>query len=111
MVGDQFLEGSLIDSCVWYTKFLEEKVRSHWQQLCRALKALPDQSVAPRKGELAAVYSFILAVAELLKTKRDLALVEVVDHLDNNDFLKPQLDDQRAIPNQMVFAAIGWLSR
>lgn len=111
MVGDQLLKGSLRESCAWYTAFLETKYRNQWGPLCCALKGLPDNSVAPQPGELATVYRFVIAVAELLKTKRNLALVEIVDHLDNSDLLKPQMDDQRAIPNQMVFAAIGWLSK
>jgi hypothetical protein len=114
MVGDQPLKGSLRVSCAWYTAFLETKYRNQWEPLCCALKGLPDlpdRSVAPQPGELATVYRFVIAVAELLKTKRNLALVEIVDHLDNSDLLKPQLDDQRAIPNQVVFAAIGWLSK
>lgn len=111
MVGDQPLKGSLRGSCAWYTAFLETKYRSHWEPLCRALKGLPDRSAAPQPGDLVTVYGFMIAVAELLKTKRNLALVEIVDYLDNNNLLKPQLDDQRATPNQMVFAAIGWLSK
>jgi hypothetical protein len=111
MVGDQVLKGSLSDSCAWFTEFLEGRYRIQWQPLCRALKGLPDQSAEPQRGEFAVAYKFVVAVAELLKTKRDLALVEIVDHLDNGGFLKPQLDDQRAIPNQIVFAAIGWLSK
>jgi len=111
IVGDELPRGSLKDSCAWYTNFLEERFISQWESLCCALKGLPDQPVTPQIGEIAIVYAFVIAVAELLKTKRDVALVEIVDHLDNSDFLKLQLDDQRAAPNQIVFAAIGWLSR
>lgn len=110
MVGDKVVKGSLIDSCTWYTTFLETKYRSNWQMLCSALKGLPNNAMAPQTGELTIVYQFVIAVAKLLKTKRNLALVEIVDHLDNNDIIKTQLDDQRAIPNQMVFATIGWLT-
>lgn len=56
------------------------------------------------------VYDFLLSVARLLKTRKDLALVEIVDELDNHNLLKPQLDEERAIPNQVVFAALGWLT-
>jgi hypothetical protein len=42
--------------------------------------------------------------------KKNVALVEFVDQLDNDSLLKPQLDDERAKPNQIVFAALGWLS-
>lgn len=56
------------------------------------------------------VYNFVVAVAKMLKTRKDVALVEIVDELDNDNKLKPQLDEERAIPNQIVFATIGWLS-
>ena len=64
----------------------------------------------PASGDLVIVYSFVIEVAKLLKTIRNLALVEIVDELDNQNMLKPQMDEERAIPNQIVFAALGWLS-
>jgi hypothetical protein len=110
MVGDQLVKGSLATSCTWYVLFLESKFRNHWHLLVPALKGLDNESTGPQTGDLVVVYDFIITVARLLKTRKDLALVEVVDELDNQDMLKPQLDEERAIPNQIVFAALGWLS-
>ncbi|KAI9861544.1 MAG: hypothetical protein M1813_005154 [Trichoglossum hirsutum] len=110
IVGDQLVKGSLATSCTWYAEFLELKFRHHWHLLRSALKGLNDESIQPQTRDLVVVYDFVIAVAQLLKTKKDLALVEIVDELDNRDFLKQQLDDERAIPNQIVFATLGWLS-
>jgi len=82
----------------------------HWHLLRSTLKGLDDKSTVPQRGDLTIVYGFIITVAKLLKTKENLALVDIVDELDNGDILKPQLDEERAIPNQIVFAALGWLS-
>jgi hypothetical protein len=56
------------------------------------------------------VYNFVIAVAQLLKSRQELALVDIVDKLDNENLLKPQPDEERAMPNHIVFAAVGWLS-
>ncbi len=56
------------------------------------------------------IYSFVHEIAKLLKSTADLALVTIVDELDNANLLKPQLDEERAFPNQAVWTAIGWLS-
>ncbi|KAI9785982.1 MAG: hypothetical protein M1839_008248 [Geoglossum umbratile] len=111
IVGDdQEIKRSLGDSCNWYTRYLELNFRHHWHLLRPALKGLNNESHQPQTGELVVVYDFIITVARLFKTKENLALVDIVDELDNQDLLKPQLDEERAIPNQIVFAALGWLS-
>ncbi|KAG4437547.1 hypothetical protein IFR05_006981 [Cadophora sp. M221] len=94
----------------WYSQFLYWKFRAHWHLLRRALRGLDEDSPSPRPGDLVTVYNFLATVGELLKTRENLALVEVVDELDNNGALKEQLDRERSVPNQVVFAAIGWLS-
>jgi len=79
--------------------------------LAPALVGIDDESTAPKKGDLVVVYNFLMTVARLLKTQSSLALSEIVDELDNELQLKQQLDGERAIPNQLVFAAMGWLSQ
>jgi hypothetical protein len=110
LVGDQMIKGSLVDSCLWYGRYLQSKFHHHWHLLAPALVGLEDNSTTPASGDLAIVYSFVIEVAKLLKTRRNLALVEIVDELDNQKMLKPQMDEERAIPNQIVFATLGWLS-
>jgi len=100
----------LASSCSWYTQYLHSKFYHHWHLLAPALVGLEENSTQPRPGDLAIVYEFVITVAKLLKTRKDLALVEVVDELDNENQLKPQMDEERAIPNQIVFATLGWLS-
>jgi hypothetical protein len=111
ITGDQMIKGSLADSCLWYSRYLRSKFHSHWHLLAPALVGLEDNSTAPASGDLVVVYEFVLAVAKLFKSKKDLALVEIVDELENRGLLKQQLDDERAIHNQIVFAALGWLSK
>jgi hypothetical protein len=110
LVGDHLIKGSLVDSCLWYGRYLQSKFYHHWHLLAPALVGIEDNSTTPASGDLTIVYSFVIEVAKLLKTRRNLALVEIVDELDNQSMLKPQMDEERAIPNQVVFAALGWLS-
>ena len=110
MVADQPIKGSLQRSCKWYERYLQSKFNTHWHKLAPALVGLEDNTAAPRSGDLVVVYKFVIAVAKMLQTRKDVALVEIVDELDNENRLKPQLDEERAIPNQVVFAAMGWLS-
>ena len=110
LVGDQVIKGSLADSCLWYCRYLQSQFYRHWHLLGPALDHLEDNSTTPASGDLVHVYSFVIEVAKLLKTRRNLALVEIVDELDNKKMLKPQMDEERAIPNQVVFATLGWLS-
>jgi hypothetical protein len=111
IVGDQLVKGSLATSCLWYSRYLRSKFYHHWHLLAPALTGLEDNSVAPASGDLVVVYDFVIEVAKLFKSRKDVALVEIVDELDNRNLLKPQMDEERAIPNQIVFAALGWLSK
>jgi hypothetical protein len=110
LVGDQEIKETLADSCLWYDRYLQSKIHHHWCFLASALVGLEDNSKKPASGDLATVYSFVIEVAKLLSTRRNLALVDIVDELDNQNMLKPQMDEERAILNQVVFAALGWLS-
>ena len=110
LVGDQTIKGSLADSRLWYGRYLQSKFYRHWHHFAPVLVGLEDNSTAPASGDLAVVYSFVIEVAKLLKGRINLTLVEIVDELDNRSMLKPQMDEERAIPNQIVFATLGWLS-
>jgi hypothetical protein len=111
IVGDDIPKGSLRAACSWYSRHLQMKFKETWHSVVPSLVGLEDESSEPRPGDLVIVYKFVLAVAELLSTRPHIAMVEIVDELDNNDLLKPQLDEERAKPNQIVFAAVGWLSK
>jgi hypothetical protein len=100
--------------CVlWYAKFLEGRFRGSWTTLLRpALVGLNDMSNDPLPDEIGVVYRFMSVVAELLLATKGLEMVGIVDELDIKlRLFKPQPDGERPIPNQLVFAAIGWLSR
>lgn len=86
-------------------KFLET-----WHLLRSSLEGLEDSSPSPKAGDLVVVYNFVYTIAQLLSTRRKATLVEIVDELDNDNLLKPQGDEERAKPNQIVFAIVGWLS-
>ncbi|KAG4441575.1 hypothetical protein IFR05_002960 [Cadophora sp. M221] len=110
IVGDNFIKGSLADACIWYSRFLRHKFISHWHLLAPTLVGLEDSSTGPRAGDLVVVYNFAITVARLLKSQSSLALAEIVDGLENEQQLKQQLDSERALHNQAVFAAVGWLT-
>jgi hypothetical protein len=111
IVGDEIIKGALATACVWYKCFLRYKFISHWRLIAQALEGIDDTSTAPKPGDLVVVYKFAKTVAQLLKTESNLAVSQIVDELDNQRQLKPQLDGERAIPNQLVFAAVGWSSQ
>jgi len=110
IVGDNLIKGSLADACIWYSRFLRHQFISHWHLLAPTLVGLEDGSTSPKSGELVVVYNFAIAVARLLKTQSNLTLAEIVDGLENEQQLKQQLDSERALHNQAVFAAVGWLT-
>ncbi len=99
-------------ACVaWFAKFLECRFRASWTTVMReALRDLWDLSNAPRPDEIGKVYSFMSVVAKSLFEVRGLAMVQIVDAVGNLGLLKDLRDPERAIPNQLVFAAVGWLS-
>lgn len=111
LVGDSSIKNLLAKSTCWYCAYLQSKFKQHWHLLAATLVGIDENSTVPRPGDLAVVYTFLLEIAKLLKSTPELALVTIVDELDNESLVKPQLDEERALPNQAVFAAIGWLSR
>lgn len=110
IVAQDIWKGTVANACSWYTQYLQSKFIEHWDLLALALVGLDDESRAPQRNDLVFVFEFMLKVAEVLRTKRACAMTDIVDELGNNELLKDQLDEERAIPNQIVFAAIGWLT-
>lgn len=122
ILGEQLVTESLEDACHWYSNLLESKFNESWTSLLRpCLEGLDEFSSGPRSGDLAIIYKFMRVVAETLMNKEEMALVDVVDALDNRQLLKsndPSEEDGehensegREIPNQLAFAAMGWLSK
>lgn len=99
IVGDDIQKGSLQRACQWYSRQLQMRFKEAWHLLAPSLVGLADDSSEPRPGDLVIVYNFVLAVGLLLSVKKNIALVEFVDELDNNNLLKPQMDGERAKPN------------
>jgi hypothetical protein len=52
----------------------------------------------------------VLTAIVLELRRSELALVEIVDGLYNQDLLK-ETDDDRSAACQMVFVALGWISK
>jgi len=110
MTGDEIIKGWLASSYIWYARHLQFKFRQNWSLIALSLASIPDESTEPAPGDLVAVYEFVIVVLTLFKNRRKVTLVEIVDELSNRDILKQQLDEDRAKPNQLVWATIGWLS-
>lgn len=111
IIGDEFIKGSLIDCCLWYKRYLQSKIYSHWHLISRSLVGIECNSVAPRQGDLTLIFNYVLEVARLFKDRKNLTIVGIVDDLDNSGLFKFQADDEeRALLNQLVFATLGWLS-
>jgi hypothetical protein len=88
------------EPCLWYASFLESKFRSAWVSLLLpTIVGLYDTSNEPRPDEIAAAYRVMTKTA-----------IDVVDELINQHILTEN-DEERAVPNQLVFTAIGLLSK
>jgi hypothetical protein len=109
IVADDIYKGTVSNACSWYSRYLQSKFIEHWHQLVPALVDL-NESDTPEEKDLVIAFRFVQVVAKMLKTRTNCALSDIVDELGNDGLLKEQLDGERAIPNQIVFAAVGWLS-
>src|SRR5271163_3685089 len=47
LVCNQIIKGSLVDSCLWYGRYLQCKFHRHWHLLAPALVGLEDNSKTP----------------------------------------------------------------
>lgn len=59
--------------------------------------------------DMTVIYRFMNIVADALRQKSRLALSDIVDELANDGLLK-ETDEDRSLPCQLVFGAIGWIS-
>jgi len=79
-----------------------------------ALRNLSPRFNEPQPGEIGTVYNFMSVVAKFLleDDRKGLAISEISDEADNSRMFKEDKTDvERKIPNQLVFAAVGWLSK
>ncbi|KAE8450803.1 hypothetical protein EG329_005716 [Mollisiaceae sp. DMI_Dod_QoI] len=97
------------DACTWYIESLERKIAESWVTLFRpVLKDTDPVGERPRRQDLASAFEIMtIIVAEL--ERENLALIELVDRLYNEDLLE-ETDEERSCANQMVFAMFGWIS-
>ena len=101
----------LKDACAWYMNFLEFKIRQAWKPLfIPVLRGTIDNEEAPPPNNEDISLTF-----EILKTivgalgRKNLALTDIVDEIYNkNPFT--EADNDRSHANQLVFAALGWIS-
>jgi hypothetical protein len=107
------MTSSLHSSCQWYRKYLKNNITNYWPLIQSALNGVDEYSARPSPKEFEIVIKFVLEIARYLVTERELALTDIVDPLVNAEFFKPELDkdEDRIIPNQLVFAVMGWLRK
>lgn len=94
----------------WYIIFLECKIRKAWRSLF--IPVLRNAvSTPPSDEDLALAFQILQIIINRAK-QENLALIELVDSLDNSHLLKsPDPDDEeRAEANQLVLAAFGWIT-
>ncbi|KAG4437821.1 hypothetical protein IFR05_006708 [Cadophora sp. M221] len=93
----------------WYIDFLLARIHEAWVPLFRqVLRGIDLHSYYPCESEIALAMRFLTSVVVELR-KNDLALVDVVEGLYNQGILD-DTDGERSNANQLVFAAIGWLT-
>jgi hypothetical protein len=96
-------------TCLWYARFLECKFRASWTILLRpALEGSNKQHNDLQHGDYSRAYTFLSIVAKMMLQGDSLTIVEVSDFLGNERMLTDD-NDERAIPNQLIFSAVGWL--
>lgn len=99
---------NLSTSSEWYVSFLECKIREAWDPLFRPVLVDISSKEEPNDADIAIAFELLTAII-LEFNRRDLALIEIVDELYNKKLLK-ETDSERAVANQLVFAAFGWIS-
>jgi len=96
----------------WYYKFLECRFARGWEILRGSLRDLNEYAPDPLPGEFAVVYKALGIAAKLLMDEESCALSDILDELMHppHNMLRDQMGEERAVPNQMVFAMLGWLT-
>lgn len=96
------------ESALWYTTFLEHKLRTFWTLFRRGLANINESDPLPGVDDMTTAYRFCIAVAKKMSGTADLALVTIVDKLINEELLSDREDREPLY--HLVFAIIGWLS-
>lgn len=100
----------------WFTRFLEGRFRASWAPLIvPALAGLDTLSTEPQLDDLVIVYDFMSEVAHHLLSAEKPIIEEVVDKIDLDPTRARKHaadpDKGRQVLSQLVFAAVGWLSK
>jgi hypothetical protein len=99
--------------CDWYIAFLNCKIEEAWETLFRLVLAgtVGQTASYPCEYNITIAFHFLKEVASELIKRKELALVSIVDEMYNKDILRDvEGDDDRSTANQLVFAALGWIS-
>lgn len=108
-LGEHQHPTALTLSCHWYLAFLEFKILEAWNTLLAPVLANVNlKPTSPCDDDISAAFQFLTAVVSEL-SRKDIALVNIVDAMYNRCLLH-ETDDDRSKANQLVFAALGWIS-
>jgi hypothetical protein len=109
VTGKDSHSSALTLSYNWYAAFLVFKVKEAWSTLLSPVLAKVNTAVTkPCDHDISIAFSFLTAIV-LQLDRKELALVEIVDEMYNQELLR-FTDDDRSRANQLVFAALGWIS-
>ena len=110
LTGERFRPPTLEVACQWYTLFLESKIRESWVPLFQPVLINAHlASDTPSNKDLSWAFKMLTTMLAVLE-KDDLALIEVVDELYNVKILE-EADPDRSQASQLIFAALGWISK
>ncbi len=97
-------------ACSWYLSFLQSRIRESWVPLfLPILVDINEASYSPVETDFAAAMRVLTVIVTELQQQNS-ALVEIVNALYIQNLLK-EIDIDRSHASQLVFAAIGWISK
>lgn len=99
-------ERQIQTACSWYIEFLEFKIKQSWNPLL--LPVVKNIGTCSSDEDLSVAFH-LLEIIALEFNRVNLALIDILDKLYNDELLK-ETDDDRSHANQLVFAAFGWMS-
>jgi hypothetical protein len=104
---------TLINANEWYRRFLTGKVLEAWPLIAETVLNVPQKApdLEVEDHGVREVITILLCKVLGAMARRDLALVEIVDDLYNDELLKEtNWEGARTEANQLAFAIVGWLS-
>jgi hypothetical protein len=104
--GD-FRYHSLEQSLDWYAGYLSQQIQQSWAVFERTLLSIG----ADMEKSAPLILCFLDVVASEVRDHRDTTLVGIVDKLYILGTLTDQHNGDRREANQLVFAALSWLSK